>query len=290
MTELSLPGRRCSEFEGAARLILKVRDMSAYGNLVIRGFACLCLAVVLQTPLAAGAQQDADTDLRQEVKRLREDVRVLQQEMSELKQGSTARRPSGWDKVDNLVLGPEDSPQQGDSKAPLVLIEFSDYQCPFCGRHFADTFPQIERDYIATGKLRYVIGELPMPQLHPLALKAAEAARCAGDQGKFWEMHRRLFSNQQHLEPWSAHAKALGLDGAKFQSCMDEDKYVSEIQRNAAEALRGGIHSTPSFLLGVANGDSVRIVSGLSGAAPYAVFKAEIESVLAEAVRGRGAQ
>jgi len=185
------------------------------------------------------------------------------------------------------VLGPEDSPQEGDPNAPLVLFEFSDYQCPYCGRHFSETFPQIERDFVTTGKLRYVVSELPMPQLHPLALKAAEAARCARDQGKFWEMHARLFTHQQQLAPWSAHAQALGLDGPKFQACMEENRYTIEIQRNASEALRAGIRSTPSFLLGVAGGDSVRIVSGLSGAAPYAAFKSEIESLLVEVERTR---
>ena len=167
----------------------------------------------------------------------------------------------------------------------MVLFEFSDYQCPYCGRHFVETFPQIQRDFVTTGKLRYVVGELPMQQLHPLALKAAEAARCARDQGKFWEMHARLFTHQQQFEPWSAHAQALGLDAAKFQTCMDQNRYAEAIQRNASEALRAGLASTPSFLLGVAAGDSVRIVSGLSGAGPYSAFKMEIESLLVEVQR-----
>ena len=263
--------------------------MTLNGGFLRRGSASLVLAAVLSalTSSYAYAQQNVNVDLQQQVQQLREDVRALQQELRELKHVST-RRPSGWDKVDNLVLGPEDSPEQGSSRAPLVLFEFSDYQCPYCRRHFAETFPQIERDFIATGKVRYVVGELPIPQLHPLALKAAEAARCARDQGKFWEMHARLFANQQNLEPLSAHAKAVGIDEAQFESCMSEGKYAKEIQRNAEEALRAGIQSTPSFLLGVADGDSVRVVSGLSGAAPYSAFKAEIDSLLTEATRAKG--
>jgi len=263
--------------------------MTINSEFLSRSAAGIILAALLSA-LASSysyAQQNANADLQQQVQQLREDVRALQQELRELKQAS-ARRPSGWDKVDNLVLGPEDSPEQGSSRAPLVLFEFSDYQCPYCRRHFTETFPQIERDFIATGKVRYVVGELPIPQLHPLALKAAEAARCARDQGKFWEMHARLFGNQQNLEPLSAHAKAVGIDAAQFESCMSEGKYTKEIQRNAEEALRAGIQSTPSFLLGVADGDSVRIVSGLSGAAPYSAFKAEIDSLLTEATRAKG--
>jgi protein-disulfide isomerase len=179
-----------------------------------------------------------------------------------------------------MVVSPEDSPARGQADAPLVLIEFSDYQCPYCARYFAQTYPQLERDFVATGKLRYVAAEFPLPQLHPLAIKAAEAARCARDQGKFWEMHARLFASQRQLEPWAAHSQALGLDGVAFETCMSSGRHVEEIQRNAAQAQRGGIASTPTFLLGMADGDTVRVVRRLRGAAPYPAFKAELESLL----------
>jgi protein-disulfide isomerase len=239
----------------------------------------LCAALVL-IPLSARTADSEEATLREEIRVLREEVRSLQQDMRELKQALSARRAGGWEKVE-MVLGPEDSPQRGAAGAPLVLIEFSDYQCPYCARHFADTYPQLERDFIATGKLRYVVAELPLPQLHPLAIKAAEAARCAREQDKFWEMHARLFASQRQLEPWSAHAQALGLSEGAFETCMSSGRHLEEIQRNAAQAQRGGISSTPTFLLGVADGDTVRVVRRLRGAAPYPMFKAEIDSLLA---------
>jgi protein-disulfide isomerase len=244
------------------------------------------LGPLLLLATASACAQDSDSaalkELKDQVQQLREAVRILQQEMSAVREALTPRRPSGWDKIENMSLTPEDSPQRGALDAPLVLFEFSDYQCPYCRRHYLDTFPEIERDFIAVGKLRYVIGEFPIPRLHPLAPKAAEAARCAGEQGKFWEMHARLFTYQQQLEPWSAHAQALGLDSARFQSCLDTGKYAAEVQRNAAQAQSAGIHSTPTFLLGIVEGQQVRIVSRLRGAAPYRYFKAEIEATLAE--------
>jgi protein-disulfide isomerase len=239
--------------------------------------ACV-LAMSSQAPGAAA--QDTEPDLREEVRQLREEVRVLQRDLQELKQALPTRRATGWEPVE-MVLGPEDSPQRGAPDAQLVLIEFSDYQCPYCARHFAQTYPQLERDFVATGKLRYVAAEFPLPQLHPLAIKAAEAARCAREQGRFWEMHARLFASQRQLEPWSAHAQAVGLDEGAFDTCMSSGRHVEEIQRNAAQAQRGGIASTPTFLLGIADGDTVRVVRRLRGAAPYPVFKAEIESLLA---------
>ncbi len=242
------------------------------------------LSAVLLNPLSAWSADGDDASLRDEVRTLRDEVRALQQDMREFKQAlAGAKRPAGWEKVD-AVLGPEDSPQVGAADARLVLIEFSDYQCPFCARHYTDTFKQLEREYVAAGKLRYVVAEFPLAQLHPLALKAAEAARCARDQGKFWEMHARLFANQRQLEPWSSHADALGLDANAFQACVDSGKYSSEIQRNASAAQQGGIQSTPTFLLGIATGDTVHIVRRLRGAAPYAAFKTEIDALLAEPV------
>ena len=229
------------------------------------------------------AADRVEAPLRDEVRALRDEVRTLQQDMRDLKQALAARRAGGWEKVD-AVVGPEDSPQLGARDARLVLIEFSDYQCPYCVRHYTETFKQLERDYIASGKLRYVVAEMPIAQIHPLASKAAEAARCAREQGKFWEMHGRLFSNPRQLEPWSAHAEALGLDAGAFQTCLDSGRHAEEINRNAAAAQQSGISSTPTFLLGIATGDTVRVTRRLRGAAPYAAFKAEIDTLLAEPV------
>lgn len=246
-------------------------------------FALLLTASLLSIPTWSSAADRVEAPLRDDVRALRDEVRTLQQDMRDLKQALAARRTGGWEKVD-AVVGPEDSPQLGAQDARLVLIEFSDYQCPYCVRHYTETFKQLERDYIAAGKLRYVVAEMPIAQIHPLASKAAEAARCAREQGKFWEMHERLFSNPRQLEPWLAHAEALGLDTGAFQACLDSGRHLDEITRNAIAAQQSGISSTPTFLLGIATDDTVRVVRRLRGAAPYAAFKAEIDALLAEPV------
>ncbi len=119
--------------------------------------------------------------------------------------------------------------------------------------------------------------------MHKLAFKAAEASRCAGDQGQFWEMHDRLFLNQRALEPWSGHAEALGLDVAQFDECMAAGKHAKAIRNDMAVANSAGATGTPSFVLGVTDPNDPKKIKGLKfirGAQPYATFKAEIDKAL----------
>ena len=121
--------------------------------------------------------------------------------------------------------------------------------------------------------------------MHKLAFKAAEASHCAGDQGKFWEMTHRLFENQRNLEPWTAHAEALGLNVDEFQSCMDSDKYAALIRKDMEQAQKAGATGTPSFVLARTDPGDPGKVTGLSfirGAQPFAVFKQQIEQALTE--------
>ncbi len=125
--------------------------------------------------------------------------------------------------------------------------------------------------------------DLPLESIHKLAFKAAEAANCAGEQGKFWEMHDRLFANQRTLEPWKAHAEAVGLDVSKFEGCLNAGKQAEEIRKDMAEAAKAGVTGTPLFFLAYTDPSSSKIktVARLSGAQPFAVFKAEIDKLLA---------
>ncbi|MBL8535569.1 MAG: thioredoxin domain-containing protein [Betaproteobacteria bacterium] len=259
-----------------------MRSMAA----ALAGWLGLIVCVVLSaTPVHA--EEAAPADLREEVRRMRQELDALRQDMQAIKQAlSAARRGgTGWEKVDPSPLDPEDSPMLGSADAPLVLVEFSDYQCPYCGRHFAETFPQIKREFVDSGKLRYLVAEMPLERIHPLALKAAQAARCAGDQGKFWEMHARLFSKQRELEPWSAHAQAVGVDETRFGRCMEDESVQKRIRANVEGAVQAGVSSTPTFLLAKSTDDGLRVVRRLRGAAPYSMFKSEIEAALAEVGR-----
>ncbi len=132
--------------------------------------------------------------------------------------------------------------------------------------------------------MRYALLDLPLESIHPLAFKAALAADCAGDQGKYWEMHDRLFENQRALEPWSGHAAALGLDVAAFDACLESEKYAAATRRDMAEARKAGATGTPSFVLGVTDAADPSKVRGLvfiRGAQPFAAFKARIDEALA---------
>ncbi len=176
------------------------------------------------------------------------------------------------------------APMLGRPDAPVTLVEFSDYECPFCQRFFSSTFPTIKQDYIDTGKVRYVFRDFPLKRIHPQAREAAMAAHCAGEQGKFWEMHDLLFRNQQALDPphLSDYARRLGLDGAAFDACLASDKFAARINQDIADGTAAGVEGTPSFVVGKTQpGDSVEGTL-IVGAQPMEVFRQLIDQLLAE--------
>ena len=144
--------------------------------------------------------------------------------------------------------------------------------------------PKLEKEYIATGKLRYVARDFPLEAIHKFARKAAEAYWCANEQGKGGDMHDRLFANQQQLQPEALgdHAKALGLDVPAFQSCLDSGKYTAQINASLKEGQSAGVTGTPAFFLGYTQGDAatVKAVKFLSGALPFNTFKDSIDKLL----------
>jgi protein-disulfide isomerase len=136
--------------------------------------------------------------------------------------------------------------------------------------------------------VRYAVLDLPLESIHKLAFKAAEATHCAREQGKFWEMHDRLFANQRALEPWSAHAEVLGLDVARFEACLSSDKYAGEIRQDMAQARKAGASGTPSFILARTDPADPTKVKGLAfirGAQPFSSFKAQIDRALGAAAK-----
>jgi protein-disulfide isomerase len=182
-----------------------------------------------------------------------------------------------------IVLNIEDHSFRGDKKAKVMLIEFADYQCPYCADYFRETEPQIVHDYIKTGKVKYIFWDFPLKS-HKEAFKAAEATRCAHDQGKYWEMHDRLFANQYSLGPRDLpqHAQAIGLNLQSFQSCLDNETHAAGIRNNMDEARKVGVKVTPSFFLGVVepNNREVKVQIKLIGAEPYKSFKEAIDALL----------
>lgn len=184
----------------------------------------------------------------------------------------------------DVVVSVGDLPPKGDPNARLTLVEFSDYECPFCGRHARDTMPLIEQAYVKPGTLRYVFRDFPLAS-HRRAARAAEAARCAGEQGKYWEMHDRLFADQDGFgdDDLARRADSLGLRVAVFQQCLAAGRQASRVARDRLDGQRLGIRGTPTFLIGYTEpgGGSVRVVKVIVGAEVYSAFRDAIESVLA---------
>lgn len=176
------------------------------------------------------------------------------------------------------------NPILGAADAPLILVEFSDYQCPFCRRFVETTLPELKRDYIDTGKLRYVFRDFPLDRLHPQARKAAEAARCAGEQGKYWEMHDLLFHNQKALqvESLTGYARQLGLKATAFEACLAQGKYAPEVQQDLNEGTAAGVQGTPGFVLGKMQPDGTVQGTFIRGAQPMTAFRQAIERLLGE--------
>ncbi len=150
--------------------------------------------------------------------------------------------------------------------------------------------PQIEKEYISTGKVKYVFRDLPLESIHPHAFKAAVAANCADEQGKYWEMYHKLFQNQRKLgrDDLAAHALALGLDAAKFAQCMESNKYDAEIRKDMEAARAANIGGTPNFVIALVNPKNPRdpnliVLKTITGAQPYPVFKAALDAALESA-------
>jgi protein-disulfide isomerase len=175
-----------------------------------------------------------------------------------------------------------DSAVRGSRSAKLALIEYSDFQCPYCARHAQTIYPELQRRFINTGKLLYVFRHLPLEHSHPLAVRAGQAAECAGEHGKFWEMHDLLFGNQQALGEidLSAHARSLGIATEDFVSCLEKDTIINRVRRDAAHARQIGARMTPTFFLGTIDRDGVVEVSRkINGAQPLSAFEAALDTL-----------
>jgi protein-disulfide isomerase len=251
----------------------------------------LVLALTLAAPLPAAASTSSELKaLQEEVHALREGQRKMQKDLADIKklleQGARAAPGQQAFKPADFVVG--ESPTRGAADAPVTLVEFSDYQCPFCKRHATDVMPEIVKQYVDSGKVRIVMREMPIESIHPLALAASNAALCAREQGQYWAMHDLLFANQKSLQPadLKAHAVTLGLDTAAFDACLDENRFADEIKAGQAEGQKLGISGTPSFVAGLTDpqdSNKVRLTKFVRGAQPLANFQQVLDGLLKEA-------
>jgi protein-disulfide isomerase len=195
--------------------------------------------------------------------------------------GNNGNQPSGNDGNNapsgnnggSVDLSIDGDPVKGDEDAPVTIYEFSDFECPFCGRYYSQTYDQVVSEYVDTGQAKIVYKDFPLSQIHPNAQKASEAAECAQEQGQFWEFHDRLFENQDSLtlDNYVQWAGDLGMDTDSFRECVESGQFESEVQGDLQEGRNNGVSGTPTFFI---NGRK------LVGAQPFSQFQSAIEAEL----------
>ena len=161
----------------------------------------------------------------------------------------------------------------GSKDAPVTLVEFTDYQCPFCRQFHVTVFSELKKNYIDTGKVRFYSRDLPLDQIHPNAIRAAQAARCAAEQGQYWTLRDLMGANPDKLDLDNLvlEAGSLKMDTLAFRGCIESQKYKDAVQTDLLEALKIGAEATPTFVLGKSTAQGV---DGelMVGAQPYAEF------------------
>ena len=181
-----------------------------------------------------------------------------------------------------VKISADDDPIIGDPNAPITIIEFSDFQCPFCARFHVQTLPLIYEEYIDQGKVKLVFRDFPIQSIHPNALPASIAAECANDQGKFKEMHDKLFENQNDwnkqetnaaLSMFAQYAEEIKIEKNEFESCLISGKHINDIREDLNDGREYGVTGTPGFFVG---NDEIGYVE-LKGAQPFESFKKVID-------------
>jgi protein-disulfide isomerase len=249
-----------------------------------RMLAAISAAVVLGPSAFAQAQQPTTAppltqqQVNEEILRELRAIRVTLEKMSALPQPA----PQAPAQPTSATITNLKGYLMGKPDAPLTMVEFTDLQCPFCRQYAATTFDEIKKNWIDTGKLRYISRDFPL-DFHPFAMPAARAARCAGEQGKFWEMRMALMRNANLLSAdyITRTAANLKVDQKAFAACTASTKYDAEIQAETSEGAKIGVGGTPTFVLGKttpASVDGPMIV----GAMPYATFDAKLKELLAK--------
>ena len=248
---------------------------------VIRPIALCALLTLTLIPVSAQT-----ADLGAEIEALKKGQAAIQKDVAEIKKMLVAMQPAKPKPFAPLDISLKGAPFQGSADAKVAVVEFTDYQCPFCKRHKTGTLPALTKEYIDTGKIKYIMRQFPLKSIHKQAAKASAAALCAGDQGKYWEVSDKIFANQRKIADADllGYAEESGVDKTQFTECVESDKYAAQVDKDVAEGMKGGVRGTPSFFLGLTdpNDDTkFRATQFLRGAQPFAAFKRVIDKLLA---------
>jgi protein-disulfide isomerase len=195
-------------------------------------------------------------------------------------QSGPSRKEAVEDVADLTLEAARVSNVLGDSS--IAIVEFSDFQCPYCGKYASETWPKVKSELIDAGKVRYVALQFPLESIHPLAMQAGEAAECAGRQGKYWEMHDQLFESKALTrDDLDRHAELLGLNAEDFRRCIDESETKEKVQADLKEGSRLGVRGTPALFIGAVQTDgSVKLLRRINGAASFELINDEVQKAL----------
>ena len=229
--------------------------------------------------------QDEVAALRKEVEALKAQQATMLRDLTAIKnflQSLVQPQPAETALL-NKTVQIDGVPTKGAASAPVTMVEVSDFHCPFCRRFRQDTQPQIDAQFVQTGRIRYAFIDYPIAQLHPEAFRAHEAANCAGDDGKYWEMSAQLF--QQPLRDVSAlvaQAGKIGLDTTQFKNCLEGGRHAARVRESVSRMQALGVDSTPTFLIGMtpAPGQPLKVLKVVRGAMPFEEFRKALESAL----------
>ncbi|HUT06392.1 MAG TPA: DsbA family protein [Nitrosopumilaceae archaeon] len=209
----------------------------------------------------------------------------LDDAISKLESKITSVQQAPSQPLQPVKISLDNDPIRGDPNAPITIVEFSDFQCPFCARFHTQTLPSILEEYIEQGKVNLVYRDFPLQSIHPNALPAAVAAECANEQGKYWEFHDMLFEKQNDwsrlssdalISTFSQYATDVSLEQQQFDSCLESGKYLQEVQGDLSDGRDYGVTGTPGFFIG---NDEIGFEK-LSGAQPFDSFKKVIDAQL----------
>jgi protein-disulfide isomerase len=253
------------------------------------GTLVVLLSLLIAGPALAKKGDDMKA-LQAEVEAIKQGQVQIQKDLAEIKKLLQDGARAAPKTPARAAFAPTDTqlgnvPYKGESDAPVTLIEFSDYQCPYCKRHATQVMPTLVSKYVDSGQLRIVMREYPIENLHRRAVPTSEAALCAGDQGKYWEMHDSLFNDQKANtdEDFQQMAASLELDVAAFTECMSSDQFMNQIKADMVEGQRLGISGTPSFVVGLTDPEDsskVHLTKFIRGAQSEQAFSAAIDELL----------
>lgn len=248
-------------------------------------FKQICISLLLFcVPYMSYAAEEWITDeVLKQLTEIRQELKLLRKEVQQLKSADNQPQARAKPKIiPPIKLDDADALTMGDKEAGVAIIEYSDYQCPFCKRHQKQTFPEIKKQYIDTGKVKYMTRYFPL-SFHPKAKGASVAALCVAEQDAdaYWKMHEKLLdlrSGDLNSESYQSLAEEMGLDKARYQACLDNADMVQKVDEQFAYGQKIGVSGTPASFIGEIKDGQLVNVKLLTGAQPFGAFKRALDS------------